>query len=69
MTTTNMYSNFGGLMYSPPLKLACFVIFVRNREGHLQMNKVGGRQRGNWYSHISNLRKVLSLELDKPRSM
>ena len=26
------------------LKLACSVLFVRNREGHLQVKKVGGQQ-------------------------
>ena len=26
------------------LKVACFVLFVRNGEGHLQVQKVGGRQ-------------------------
>ena len=26
------------------LKLACFVLFVRNGEGHLQVQKVAGRQ-------------------------
>ena len=26
------------------LKLACFVLFVRNGKGHLQMQKVGRRQ-------------------------
>ncbi len=26
------------------LKLACFVVIVRNREGHLQVQKVGGGQ-------------------------